>query len=327
MNSITRLILRRVISGNVALTPHVLKVLKECDQEQPEAGPLKNSENNPATPPEPSAGETPAGEKHLTFVNPLPGRWIRRTECALGAALLMAANLAHAAFKPSTWEMANNAFAQGKYAEAACGYESIIAQQGYSAPVLFNLANAQQRNRQPGQAILNYERAALLSPNDPDIAANLNSARQKAGFEPEPESPMQRAPRALTMNTWFGLAAAAVFMITVALPLKLLCPQARVRLNFGSAMAAFAFLVAVSALGLRGTDLRRAVVTAPEAVAGVSPVTMAQPVFKLRAGEVVTQQQTHGDFALVRNHAGHEGWIKTEEIARIIPAPATLPGS
>jgi hypothetical protein len=143
MNSITRLILRRVISGNIALTPHVLKVLKECDQEHPEAGPPKDSGDDPATSKAPSADECPAEEKHLTFVNPLPGRWIRRTECGLGVALLLAASLAHAAFNPATFETANNAFAQGKYAEAARSYESIIAQQGYSAPVLFDLANAQ----------------------------------------------------------------------------------------------------------------------------------------------------------------------------------------
>ena len=93
-------------------------------------------------------------------------------------------------------------------------------------------------------------------------------------------------------------------------------------------MAVIALLAfAASAIAVARTDLRRAVVTRPEATGGVSPVTMAQPVFKLRAGEIVTLQQTHGDFALIRNQAGHAGWVKAGEIARIIPAVAASRGS
>lgn len=327
MNSITRLILRRVISENLTLTPQVLEVLKECDEHHPQAETPEITANEPTPPAESSDRATPPDEKHLTFVNPLPGRWIRQTECGVGIALLLAASLAQAASNPGALETANSAFAQGNYTEAAHGCETIIKQQGYSAPVLFNLANAQQLDGQLGQAILNYERAALLSPNDPDIAANLSSARQKAGIEVERQSLIQKAARALTTNSWFALGTAAVFLIALALPLKHLRPQARRGLKFGSALAVIAFFFAVSSLVVRGTDLRRAVVTASAAVAGVSPVTMAQPVFKLRAGEIVTLQQTHGDFALIRNHTGHEGWVKLGEIAPIFPPSATLRGT
>jgi tetratricopeptide (TPR) repeat protein len=223
-------------------------------------------------------------------------------------------------------ETANNVFAQGKYREAVHSYETIIAQQGYSTPVLFNLANAQQRDGQLGHAILNYERAALLSPNDPDIAANLSSARQKAGLEPERQSPVQQAARALTLNGWFCLAATALFFLAAAFPVKQLRPQLRPVLNWSSIAAALVFAIAATAAGVRWPDLHRAVVIASEATAGVSPVTVAQPVFKLRAGEIVTLQQAHDGFARIRNQAGHEGWVKLGEIAHIIPPSAILRG-
>ena len=70
---------------------------------------------------------------------------------------------------------------------------------------------------------------------------------------------------------------------------------------------------------MRGAELRRAVVTARDVVAGVSPVTVAQPVFNLRAGEGVTWEGGHGDFVLVHNAAGQKGWVKAGEIARVIP--------
>ena len=117
MNSIIRLILRRVISGNVPVTPQLLKALEECDPDHPNAEPPKNSAKDPATPPATSHGAPPAEEKHLTFVNPLPGRWVRRTECGVGGALLLAGGLAHAASISTTLDTANNAFAQVKYTE------------------------------------------------------------------------------------------------------------------------------------------------------------------------------------------------------------------
>ena len=56
---------------------------------------------------------------------------------------------------------------------------------GYSAPALYNLANAYARAGKPGLAVLNYERAKLLEPNDPDIDANLRHVREAAGLPPE----------------------------------------------------------------------------------------------------------------------------------------------
>ena len=48
------------------------------------------------------------------------------------------------------------------------------AQAGYSAATLYNYANAFARAGKPGFAVLNYERARLLDPSDPDIDANLD---------------------------------------------------------------------------------------------------------------------------------------------------------
>src|SRR5271165_5453454 len=50
-------------------------------------------------------------------------------------------------------------------------------QPGYSAAGLYNLANSYARAGKPGLAVLNYERARLLAPNDPDIQANLRFVR------------------------------------------------------------------------------------------------------------------------------------------------------
>src|SRR5581483_2541171 len=62
----------------------------------------------------------------------------------------------------------------------------------YSADALYNLANSYARAGKPGLAVLNYERAALLAPYDPDIAANLQYVRTSAHIATEPPSSFSR---------------------------------------------------------------------------------------------------------------------------------------
>src|SRR5271154_2724545 len=63
---------------------------------------------------------------------------------------------------------------------------------GYSAAALYNLGNAYARTGKPGLAVLNYERARLLEPNDPDINANLRHVREAAGLPAESRNALDR---------------------------------------------------------------------------------------------------------------------------------------
>src|ERR1700722_7221745 len=81
------------------------------------------------------------------------------------------------------------------------------AQAGYSAATLYNLANAYARAGKPGFAVLNYERAKLLDPNDPDIEANLNHVLQGAGLPPESRTQFERTSGIVgpQMLAWLGV--------------------------------------------------------------------------------------------------------------------------
>jgi hypothetical protein len=66
------------------------------------------------------------------------------------------------------------------------------AQPRFSADGLYNIANSYARAGKPGLAVLNYERAALLAPNDPDIDANLELVRRSARLPAEPRGRFER---------------------------------------------------------------------------------------------------------------------------------------
>src|SRR5262249_8110483 len=77
----------------------------------------------------------------------------------------------------------------------------------YSANGLYNLANSYARAGKPGLAVLNYERAALLAPDDADINANLEYVRASAHVPTESRTRYARAAQAVSpaAAAWIGV--------------------------------------------------------------------------------------------------------------------------
>ena len=61
------------------------------------------------------------------------------------------------AFAQTTFEQANAAYADGRYEDAAAGYEALLAE-APDATLYYNLGNARYKQGELAQAILNYER-------------------------------------------------------------------------------------------------------------------------------------------------------------------------
>ncbi len=78
---------------------------------------------------------------------------------------------------PEAMLAANQNYEAGDYAEAAAGYEAIVAYGIQNSDVYYNLGNAYFKLGDLGRAILNYRRAYRLAPRDPDITTNLTIAQ------------------------------------------------------------------------------------------------------------------------------------------------------
>lgn len=74
-------------------------------------------------------------------------------------------------------QQGNKAYTENEFEKAISIYEQVV-KSGYSASELYyNLGNAYYRNMDYKSAILNYERALLLAPDDEDILTNLDFSR------------------------------------------------------------------------------------------------------------------------------------------------------
>jgi hypothetical protein len=193
------------------------------------------------------------------------------------------------------------------------------AQAGYSAAALYNLANAYARAGQRGLAVLNYERARLLEPNDPDIDANLSHVREAAGLPPQFRSRLERvtgfaSPRILAWVGIFGLLSAGVSVL-----MRRLYPRHRRKLLVAA-------LVGISLLGAtigNGVALwpimHEAVVITQTAPVRVSPVPIEEPVFELPEATIVRMIEEHDGFVLIRTQAGRTGWAQRANVAPVVP--------
>lgn len=101
-----------------------------------------------------------------------------RLSLVLAAVLLLAPGL-RAESPEEIAERGNSAYAAGDYLGAAEAYRTALRYGVHDPIVEYNLANAEFRLGNLGQAILHYERARRLAPADPDIQANLSFARSQ----------------------------------------------------------------------------------------------------------------------------------------------------
>ena len=94
--------------------------------------------------------------------------------------------LSHPIWGQNNMELADSLYVGEKYQEAVSIYEGILLEGKTSAELYFNLGNSYYKAGDFNRAILNYERARLLAPNDEDIEFNLQIANQFVVTSVEP---------------------------------------------------------------------------------------------------------------------------------------------
>ncbi len=193
------------------------------------------------------------------------------------------------------------------------------AQPRYSADGLYNLGNSYARAGKPGLAVLNYERAALLAPDDPDINANLDHVRAAAHVATRPRGRLARIVQAVnpTYSAWAGVAG----IILVGFGLVVRRVAARFLWVRISGILIGAVLIALSASNamLLWPRMHEAVVLIKQAPARVSPVPMGDTAFVLPEAETVTIVAEHEDFALIRTRGGVSGWVARANLGAVVP--------
>ena len=215
------------------------------------------------------------------------------------------------------------AYQAGRYEQAIDQWEKIVRSGVANAELFYNLGNACLKADRLGPAILWYERAARLRPNDPDLRFNLDYARSLTRDRTE-DTAISLARILFFWNYQLSRRAVAVTGLAGNLIFWLLMIAWRLTRRRGFFRTAL--LVAVPALvliltaaaNLYDDGRRRQAVILPEAVSvrsGHQPTDTE--LFVLHAGakvRVVKQQKNHYQ---IRYSADKIGWIEQQAVGLI----------
>ena len=223
---------------------------------------------------------------------------------------------------------ADSAYVRGEYQQAIKDYEALL-KQGASADLYYNLGNAYYRTENITRAVLNYERALLLSPSDRDIRFNLQMARSKTIDKITPEQDMFFVTwyhSLVNMTSVDGWADIALISLALAIVLALLYLfSERIWLRkvgfFGAIFLVVVFLLS-NIFAHQQKDLlvhrRGAIVTAPAITVKSTPAKQGTDLFILHEGTKVTiTDDSMKDWKGIRLADGKEGWIETRQLELI----------
>ena len=204
---------------------------------------------------------------------------------------------------------------------ALCGGQTLAqpTQPQYSADGLYNLANSYARAGKPGLAVLNYERAALLAPDDADINATLEYVRGSAHVPTEPRSRFARIVQTASpaLAAWIGVLGIAV--VGAAVLVRRITPRFRWVQTCSILLGVALIALTVSHAMLLWPRMHEAVVLINQTPARVSPVPMGDTAFVLPEAETVTMTAEHEDFVLIRTRGGLSGWVARANLGAVVP--------
>ena len=217
-------------------------------------------------------------------------------------------------------------FAALSAASPSAAIERPPANGAYSASSLYDLGNFYARAGQPALAVLNYERARVLAPTDPDIRANLQRVRESAGLPKQTTGWLAQHDRLANPNMlyWIGLFG----LILTGVSLLLRRPHSQHRGVLSAAM-----LVGILSISLSLFDAAATASTLHESVvmqatsASASPIPGAEPLYTVPQAAVVSVRDTHQGFVLILDSQGREGWVAGADLTMIIPDKEPLHGS
>ena len=223
----------------------------------------------------------------------------------------------------------NAHYMEEAYEKAVDAYEAVL-DSGYESPELyFNLGNAYYKSHNITMALVNYEKARILDPQDQEIRHNLEIAREFVvdRIEVLPEFFLRAWYRGFVKifdsDIW-ALISLATFIFALAL-LLLYFFSARINLRKVSFWMAVFLLAAsassfVFAAGQKRMVLHhnQAIILTPSVSIKSSPdEESGTDLFLLHEGTMVTVDDKLGEWREVVLTDGNRGWLRESDLIRL----------
>ena len=292
-----------------------IEALDECEYERYAPGDAKGNMNK-------------TFESAMTAIMEIEKSMKAHRRSGASAALLVLALVLPLHASAVTKVEADAEYSKGNYQQAIKDYEELL-KQGVNADVYYNLGNAYFRTDNITLAILNYERAHMLSPGDEDIEFNLQFARSKtidkitSKDEPFFFNWYRSLVTLTSVDHWAYLAVVSIIMVLVLVLMYLFAGSLPLqKIGFFGALA---FLLLFLLSNLFAFQQKRmlenrngAIVVSSSVSVRKSPAHNAEAAFVLHEGtRVDVTDKTIKGWREVKIADGREGWLQEDKIEEI----------
>ncbi len=217
------------------------------------------------------------------------------------------------------FDKANEAYQQENYQQAINLYQQIIEKGRVSGKLFYNLGNAYYKINEIGEAILYYEKAKKLMPEDENVAFNLKLANVKVKdrIQVPPANFIAKAHNKLvnlfSLTTWSMLFSIAIFLAALGFFLKttLLKNKPRMMMRFISACLIIAVVTLYPTLQNYQDEevAERGVLLSKMSEVYAAPDSESTQLFTLHEGIVFDILDEDSGWYKIQLIDGKQGWL------------------
>ena len=226
----------------------------------------------------------------------------------------------------TTKAQADSAYINNDYANAVYLYEDILANQGESADIYYNLGNSYYKMDNIAKAILNYEKALMLNPGNGDIRFNLELAQSKTVDKVTPMSEvflvtwMKSLTNTMSEQGWSKLAIASFILTLLGLVLYFFSKKiAMKKIGFISGLCLMLVCILANVFASsqksKAQSHSSAIIMEPSVTVKSTPNEGGTELFILHEGrKVMIKDNTMREWKEIQLEDGNAGWVPASVI-------------
>lgn len=221
---------------------------------------------------------------------------------------------------------ANRQYDDGNFREAAGLYEQLLSQGVQGGNIYYNLGNAYYKMGKKGKALINYERAKKLIPNNEDLFANISfinsvmDVKQPREIYPMHQKIWLDLRDIVSVRMWFFISTALFFTVCLLLGAGFLNYRFRGRSHMLSGILLFLFVISLVLFidsYNANKHFKAGIIIIPETDVRYSPSYSGVVAFKLVEGMRAQIIRKQGQWSHIRLNKQKSGWIESEAIEAI----------
>ena len=234
--------------------------------------------------------------------------------------------IAQAPVEIVTKAKADSAYINSDYASAVYLYKNILANQGESADIYYNLGNSYYKMDNIAKAILNYEKALVLNPGNGDIRFNLELAQSKTVDKVTPMSEvflvtwMKGLTNMMSEKGWAKMGIITFILMLLMLALYFFSKKiALKKVGFISAVCLLLVCIVVNVFASTQKNEAQshgtAIIMAPSVTVKSTPNESGTDLFILHEGRKVNiKDNTMREWKEIQLEDGNAGWVPASVI-------------